>query len=520
MPADPPPLLPRWLTCCLAVLVALASPALAEPQPDTDDYERWHVVLLNDQRVGYLHMYQQFQGDRITTGQTMRMSLRRGPTELAIELDSRFHETVGGEPIEAETQLRLGAAPTRTRVTFDEQGIEVVRIAGDRAQRSRRPAIEGEWMTPAAAQRHVAERLAEGAETIGVRTVDVSSGEPTPVTMTMTLVGHEPVEVYGKVVPATVWDARASIMPTMTAREYVDERGLPLKTTINLMGIELTMLAADEELATAEVDAPELLISTLIEPTGRIERPRQVRSARYRVSLADGGASGEAPSLELPSIGVQRVERDGDDSVVTVHLDRPVPPGDDRPGDEHLAASGALDHEDPKVRELVARALGEEADQLGDAEKAMRLRAFVRDYVQEKDLSVGFATASEVARARQGDCTEHGVLLAAMLRGAGIPSRTVTGLIYVDRFLGREGVFGYHMWTQAWLAGDGEAGAAEDEPPGGRWVDLDATLPERPYDAAHLVLGVSALADGWMHNDLVEMMPVYRRLRIEVLEAE
>ena len=42
-----------------------------------------------------------------------------------------------------------------------------------------------------------------------------------------------------------------------------------------------------------------------------------------------------------------------------------------------------------------------------------------------------------------------GVLLAAMLRAAEIPSRVAVGVIYVERFAGERDVFGYHMWTQA-----------------------------------------------------------------------
>ena len=57
-------------------------------------------------------------------------------------------------------------------------------------------------------------------------------------------------------------------------------------------------------------------------------------------------------------------------------------------------------------------------------------------------------------------------LLAAMLRADDIPSRTVSGLVYVSSFEGAKDIFGYHMWTQGWIAEDGK----------GRWVDLDATL--------------------------------------------
>ena len=125
----------------------------------------------------------------------------------------------------------------------------------------------------------------------------------------------------------------------------------------------------------------------------------------------------------------------------------------DLPTAEHLAASPALNCQDPRIRQLTANALGKNktASDGTAAHKAETLRRFVGQYIQTKDLSVGLATASEVARTGQGDCTEHAVLLAAMLRAAQIPSRTVSGLIYVDQFLNQMGIFGYHMWTQAWL---------------------------------------------------------------------
>jgi hypothetical protein len=85
----------------------------------------------------------------------------------------------------------------------------------------------------------------------------------------------------------------------------------------------------------------------------------------------------------------------------------------------------------------------------------------------------------------------------------------VSGLLYLDHFLGREAVFGYHMWTQAWLSGrDGRA----------RWVDLDATLDGRPFDAAHIALGTSPLAEGAFSNDLLRLSPLLGRLSIRVVE--
>jgi hypothetical protein len=130
------------------------------------------------------------------------------------------------------------------------------------------------------------------------------------------------------------------------------------------------------------------------------------------------------------------------------------------------------------------------------------MRRFVYRYITRKDLSVGFGSASEVARSREGDCSEHGCLLAAMLRADGIPSRAVSGLIYADQ-LG--GAFGYHMWTQGLFEIDGQR----------CWIDLDATLaPSTPFDATHIALVVTSLADDQPQIPLVAIVPLLGRLAI------
>jgi len=159
---------------------------------------------------------------------------------------------------------------------------------------------------------------------------------------------------------------------------------------------------------------------------------------------------------------------------------------------------------DPVVTQLARRATEGAPDT--PADRALALRRFVYDFIDEKSLGVGYASASEVARAGVGDCTEHAVLLAALLRAEGVPSRVVSGLVYTQAFAGAQDVFGYHAWTQAHVDG--------------RWIDLDATLPGRAFDAAHIAVTASAMPDGELANDLVQIAPLLGRLRIETLEIE
>ncbi|MEX1015251.1 MAG: transglutaminase-like domain-containing protein [Phycisphaeraceae bacterium] len=500
----------RWLPWMFLFTLGLAPLAQAEP---VVHFDRWYVVLLGEDRVGWAHMRQTEDEGRIVNESQTRFTIRRGPTTLRIDQGSRFVETVDGQPVEATATTRTGQMTQKQTLRFTEAGAELVTEQAGRTQTQALGEFEAGWLTPAAAERYVAQRMAEGEEQISVQTLDLSVG-PRPFTTTLTVVGEEEVEVFGRVAPAVIWEAQVSIMPGIRTREYVDAQGRTLKSTTAMMpGMEITMLAADEQLARSPVDPPELLAAMFITPSHPLPEPRSLRSAVYRLRFKAEPAAGK---FDLPRTGYQRVTW-GDErtAIVAVDLDTPVNPMDDLPRDADRAATSMIDHEDPRVRELLAKALPADADTLSRTETAERLRDFVSEHITEKDLSVGLGSASEVARTAQGDCTEHAVLLAALLRAADIPARTATGLVYVDEFVGAENVFGGHMWTQAWLPARSDHG---DATRGGHWVDLDATLPDAPFDAGHITLGTSAMADDELTNDLVALVPLLGQLEIEVVE--
>jgi transglutaminase-like putative cysteine protease len=263
--------------------------------------------------------------------------------------------------------------------------------------------------------------------------------------------------------------------------------------------------------------------STLVVPTGAaVVEPRKTRRGVYELTYqppakVDSGAGRAAEvALVVPYASVQRAEKSSDTVTrVTVDLDAKLPPphGDanaDQPTDLNRSASSMINCDDPEIVALAAEATkaAKDGSVLARAEAARR---FVHAYIQKKSLSVGFASASETARTKQGDCTEHGVLLAAILRAMKIPSRTVSGLVYAEQFLGHQGIIGYHMWAQAWVQ-DGTDG---------RWVDLDAVLDaEQPFDATHIALSYSAMADGEMFMDMLSMASLVGRLSIRVVESK
>jgi hypothetical protein len=120
---------------------------------------------------------------------------------------------------------------------------------------------------------------------------------------------------------------------------------------------------------------------------------------------------------------------------------------------------------------------------------AARIARWVHEHVRPA-AGAGVPSALKVLDSRRGDCNEATTLYVALARAAGLPARTVSGLLYAN------GRFYYHAWPEVYLTD---------------WVAVDPTLDQFPADAAHLRLAINGLARQ------VELIPLIGRLKLEVL---
>ncbi len=119
----------------------------------------------------------------------------------------------------------------------------------------------------------------------------------------------------------------------------------------------------------------------------------------------------------------------------------------EQPRAQHLAPSFIVDYDEAAVVEVRERAIR----RFGADPSAEELRRFVAEWINEKTLGRGRDIASQVARRRAGDCTEHAVLLAALLRSFGSAARLLQGTVIADLGAG-PGAFG-HAWTEVFAKG-------------------------------------------------------------------
>ena len=441
--------------------------------------ERWWVQELGGKPCGRMvERLEEGDGDdagRVRTSSRVELRFRRAGQETRVELESVFVETKAGEPVEASVAQGGGAA---VRYRFaKESGAWVATIDRGAAGVGERKKIEGDFLTPRAASALVAARHEAGAAEIGFRAIDVQSG----------LSVAEIVMTRGAVDGArTRYATRNSLVPVVGS-ELLDAEGRSVETTVDFPGLgEFRSRLADKAAADLAYEAAtfDLLVGTFVK-TAAIARYDEVSRLVFTVRAdADGG-------VDLPSEGAQVARRiDARTQRVEVDVMRgSAPAAGDATDERWLRATELLDFKSEPVRGLLAKAkLPKDGDAYRDAEA---LRRLVFRHLRRKDLSTAFGSASEAARTQGGDCTEHAVLLAALLRAKGIPSRVASGLVYVPAMAGQGPGFGWHLWTQALVGA----------PDGGKervWLDLDATLGGggRGYHAAHILVATSDLAGG------------------------
>jgi len=194
-----------------------------------------------------------------------------------------------------------------------------------------------------------------------------------------------------------------------------------------------------------------------------------------------------------------------------------IPPEVER----YLEGGFHLDLSDPRLAELLDRcrvgedggfaaaggdsAAGSDVVAGGDSAagpgiSAHCLEHLVDRYIQNKSLAFGFADLEEVLSKRAGDCTEHALLLVALLRKTGVPSRLAYGLILTE-----SGLIG-HAWVELYS--------------GGRWHWLDPSFPEgRPY-GLKVRLGVMDPAEPLWASLSLDLLQVVGTVEAKILEGQ
>jgi hypothetical protein len=320
---------------------------------------------------------------------------------------------------------------------------------------------------------------------------------------------EEAIDLLGKTVTALkVRQSIESPLGMLDSFAWLDENDMALKMELLFPGFgNLELLRADEMTAKAAADGgAELFMNTLIRVDTSIDR-KNAQTIKYKLTFEGEGA---AARPQIPETGMQKPGpwKDRSMELVVTRMDharlRGLAPGAPKKGfEQYLTPNVWIKSDDPEIVKMAKQAVGDEKDPYAICD---RLRRHVTKVITDKNLTVGFATASEVARNREGDCSEHGVLLAALGRSLGIPSRVVCGIVYVPTFKEADQVFGFHMWTQFYL--------------GDQWVDFDAAQRETDCNPTHIAFAVSSMKDAAMGEFAFPLIKLMGQIKLQVLDVK
>ncbi len=480
---------------------ASASRSPVSRTPSTN--EMWDLVTINGQRIGHqvTRVRESLEDGRPVwewLAQT-ELSVRRFGQETRQEMELVSRETAEGQVQAFRCTVRGGPSSLQTTGVWQGDGLRLTIEAAGQSEESRLIPVTAPCGGLFAVEQSLLQDPLSPGESRHFRAI-------VPV-----------LHVVGTVhLQAGDWQSTQLLERT--------ERLLPIESQLTLPGgqtmesilwtnaageVQMSQMPAlqqvtyrvPREVACASAGQPALDLGdlSLVRVRRSLDRPHESHRIRYRARLPAGDPADVFPST--PQQTVRRLDPHTAEIIVTADgplIERPTsastPP---RPQDRE--ASPWIQTDDPAVQELARPLIAASSDA---PTVALLVERTVHENLTEKNFTTAFATAAEVARSREGDCTEHAVLTAALCRACGIPARVVVGLVYVPSVQ----AFAFHMWNSVWIRD--------------RWVPLDSTLGRGGTGAAHVMLGDSSLDSGQAFTALLPVIKVLGQLQLEIIDVD
>lgn len=287
----------------------------------------------------------------------------------------------------------------------------------------------------------------------------------------------------------------------------------------NEMSIGQTIVAqrVDRKTALAIADQkPEVELGRLgvVPLNRRIDHPQDIPRVSFIVRLKDGSPLNRFPNTPFQEV----IPLDEHTAKITVWSSiGPIPTKIENPvfekvrneaQAEDLASGTLINLEDSKLKELAESVVSS----LAPWQAALELEKLAHKTIEQTNFSVAFASSSETLQNRSGDCTEFAVLLAALCRSKGIPTRLTLGLVYSPlalsadaenrTFRTAEASMIFHLWNEVLVDGV--------------WRPLDATQALGGANAARIKIYDSALNEDMPTLLVQSIFNLIGRLEINV----
>jgi len=318
------------------------------------------------------------------------------------------------------------------------------------------------------------------------------------------VIGKEDVLILGNKMNLWHVKSEATYIVPVTIDDWIDDSGNSWKNISKASLLTTTSIRMPKEKAQEISDENlDIAFSTIIGSNVIFGNPQEIRRVTFKLS---GISLNKIENFPFDD-GSQKILERGEDyaliqtsSLVFKEEEAISLPVEDEKFQKYLKPTSFCQSDDPEMRETSNLIVGSE-------ENSWRAAKKIAEWIKQEmmpNYDVGFATAREVLKNREGDCSEHTVLTVALCRAAGIPARAAVGIMYGS------GIFAYHMWPEVYV---------------GRWVGLDAKWlafdkksGEYYTDATHLKFGRSALDENIFKEMAQAVSEIIGRLKLEIID--
>jgi hypothetical protein len=457
------------IRCIFAVCLVLAAAGVSKAK--SADETKYYAVFMEGKKIGHIIRSRVTAEGKVTTIQEASIQVSRADVSTKVVTTETNIETTDGKPLGFKVVQDSGKMAVSISGTVDELWmVDVTVTSMGKEQKKTFGWPSGAVMAEGLRLLQLEKGFEEGLEYSAKR---FNPGNLGAMEIKMRIGPKRNVDLLGRVVALT--EVKTTFKTPeggeISSTSYVDEDFSVQKSA----GTQTEMIACAKEFALGENDVLELvdkMFLASLEPLNNIE---SAKSVTYYLK-----PSGQSTKLMIPSGDNQGVEQLKEGGVIVTVRPVAAPAGVKFPYEgkdsnvlEVMKPTRFVQSDYNDIIELAKRAVGGTKDA---AEAVKKIESFVSGYIENKGLSVGYASAAEVAASKVGDCTEFAVLTASMCRAIGIPARIVFGIVYVKAFGGRENVFGGHAWVEAYV--------------GNKWIGLDATRAPKGFGPGHIALAI------------------------------
>lgn len=480
----------------LPLLLLPAGHLRAEEAPAFTPTEQWYGAYMQGIKLGHARMGAQlteFEGAAAIESyldSTFELKLL-GTSRTLLIAEREYTDPVTREFRGALIRLETGlpGMDQHTRIVREEDRLRVELLAGESVVSTEyRPWTSGTLSNWAAAESIRAELDPDAGAEITLTIFETSSLTPLEAIFT-----YHPLErLYFGGVETDVYRVETSIPALgMTSVGYETREGVALKITMLNGLFELRL--EEEALALSPSGAPDLLALSRVDvsgeplpsgPIGHVElKPIHAGAVRELFFVTNRQRWKDTP--DGPVLLLDMLQPGQGPLVELTEADLAAA----------MADSFHVQSGHPRIRELAEQIVaGIPAGQQLDRAFAVTQWVFAN---LKKELVPTTPNAVQVLEMGKGDCGEHAVLTAALLRAAGLPAKVLYGLVYAPVY--GKGFF-YHAWNAVYIEG--------------RWLEIDSALGQFPADATHVVTG-----EGDNPSDSLGILQLYGQLGFEVRRA-